>query len=219
MYKIDLTGQRFGKLTVIEYSHTNDRRKTFWKCRCDCGNEKTVAGYNLRSGNTSSCGCGERENREQLMSRFYNDHYKHGKCYDRIHTVWAHMKERCSNPNTKDFALYGGRGICVCPEWAGEDGFQNFFDWSMKNGYRDDLTIDRINVNGNYEPSNCRWASATQQANNRRSSRLISIDGETKTLAEWCKQYGMNYYSVYYRIEKGCDPKIALTTKGRIKNL
>lgn len=211
-FKIDLTGKRYGKLTVLEYSHTDPKsRKSYWKCKCDCGSTKVICASNLRSGNTSSCGCGEDENREVLMKEFYNEHFRHGQSYTRIHRTWAHMKERCENPKSKDYALYGGRGISVCEEWSKPGGFDAFFKWAMDNGYNDELTIDRKDPNGNYEPSNCRWETPEKQANNRRTNRSITIDGETKTLAEWCKEYGKNYSAVYWRIESGMSPKEALT--------
>lgn len=210
-YRIDLTGKRFGKLTVLEFAYTEQKsRKSFWKCRCDCGNVKVICASNLKSGNTSSCGCGEIVNRERRMNAFYDEHFRHGKSYSRIHKIWAHMKERCSNPKSKDYPLYGGRGISVCEEWSGPDGFNAFLEWAMTHGYSDELSIDRINPDGNYEPENCRWATPTKQANNRRTNRLVTIDGETKTLAEWCKQYGKNYSSVYWRIESGMTPEEAL---------
>lgn len=211
-YKIDLAGERYGKLTVLEYSHTDPKsRKSFWKCRCDCGNTTVICASNLRSGNTVSCGCGEIENRKRLMKVFYEEHFRHGEAYSRIHRIWAHMKERCSNPCSKNYPQYGGRGISVCDEWRGPNGFEAFFDWAMSSGYSDDLTIDRIDTNGNYTPQNCRWATPTVQANNRRTNRLVTINGETKSLAEWCRIYGKNYQTVYCRIEAGVDPEEALT--------
>lgn len=209
-YKIDLTGKRYGRLVVLGYSHTEPKsRKSFWKCKCDCGTVKTVCASNLRSGNTSSCGCGEGENRERLMQAFYDEHYKHGEAYSRLHRIWAHMKERCENPNCRDYPLYGGRGIKVCDEWVGERGFEAFNAWALDNGYGDALSIDRVDTNGNYEPANCRWATDTMQANNRRANRRITMRGETKTIAEWCRQYGKNYGTVYTRLETGMTPEEA----------
>lgn len=210
-YKIDLSGQKFGKLVVLGYSHNDKRRKSYWLCRCDCGNEVVVSGSNLKSGNTSSCGCVENENRNRLMQSFTEKYHKHGLSDSRIHKIWTHMKERCLNPHCKDYYLYGGRGISVCDEWVGENGFENFYEWAIANGYSETLTIDRKNVDGNYEPSNCRWSDAKEQANNRRSNIRYKIGDETKTLAEWCDIYGKNYGTVYFRInEMGMTPKDAL---------
>ena len=214
-YKLDLTGKRYGKLTVLEFAYTDPKsRKSYWKCRCDCGREKIICASNLKSGNTSSCGCGEVENRKKLMDSFYKDHIKHGMSESRIHKIWAHMKERCSNPNSKDYPLYGGRGISVCPEWDDPNsGFVNFFDWALSNGYRDDLTIDRADTNGNYEPGNCRWSNAIEQSNNRRTNRLVTLSGDTKTLAEWCRTPGKNYSTIYYRLQSGMTPEEAFDIK------
>lgn len=210
-YKIDLSGQKFGKLIVLRYSHNDKRRKSYWLCRCECGNEVIVSGSNLKSGNTSSCGCGEDENRNRLMQSFTDRYRKHGLSESRIHKIWTHMKERCLNPRCKDYYLYGGRGISVCEEWMGENGFEHFYEWAIANGYSENLTIDRKNVDGNYEPSNCRWADVKEQANNRRSNIRYKIGDETKTLAEWCDIYGKNYGTVYFRInEMGMTPKDAL---------
>lgn len=201
-YKIDLSGNRYGKLVVLRYSHNDNRRKSYWVCRCDCGNETVVSGSNLKSGNSSSCGCGELENRKRLMDAFTETHLKHGQSYSRIHRIWSHMIDRCLNPKCGDYPLYGGRGISVCPAWLGTDGFENFYKWAASVGYSDELTIDRKDVNGNYEPSNCRWSDAEGQANNRRTNICFELHGEVKTLAEWCKVYGKNYSKIYFRINE-----------------
>ena len=120
------------------------------------------------------------------------------------------MIGRCSNPNNKDFASYGGRGISVCDEWLGKDGFQNFYKWAMENGYDDTLSIDRISNDGNYEPGNCRWVDDTGQANNRRTNRILTIGGKAQTLAEWCRQCGIGYYKARDRMERGWTAEEAL---------
>ena len=201
-YKKDLSNQRFGKIVVLSYSHSDSRRKSYWLCQCDCGSQKVICGSNLNSGNTVSCGCVELENRRLRMKSFEDKYYRHGQCYSRLYDILRHMKQRCLNPNNKDYGLYGGRGISICDEWLGQNGFESFRNWAMNNGYSDDLSIDRIDVNGNYEPSNCRWTTAKTQANNRRTNLCYLIDGETKTLAEWCKTFGKNYGTIYYRINK-----------------
>ena len=177
---IDLTGQTFGRLTVIRYAGIAKNRKALWECECSCGNRIVVQGTNLRNGNTSSCGCLHKER--------FNGH-KHGLKHTRLYSIWCAMKARCSNPHTKSYRNYGGRGIAVCEEWNND--FMCFYNWAMSNGYEENLSIDRINVNGNYEPSNCRWTDTETQANNTRTNRKISYKEKTLTVAQWEKLTGL----------------------------
>ena len=128
----------------------------------------------------------------------------------RLYNIWDKMKARCNKQNNQDYSRYGGRGITVCPEWLSD--FKQFYNWAMNIGYQDNLTIDRIDVNGNYEPSNCRWATIKQQANNRRTSHFITIDNETLSLAEWANKVGLDRSTLQKRIDSGWDEIIAVIT-------
>lgn len=172
--KVDLTGQRFGRLTVIRESKERLNGGVTWLCRCDCGNEVIVRSNSLRRGRTLSCGC---YNHDVIT--------KHGMGRTRLHGIWGNIRYRCENPTAINTADYGGRGIEVCEEWS--NSFEAFRDWALANGYRDDLTIDRIDVNGNYEPSNCRWATLKEQGRNKRNNVLITYNGETHCMAEWAE--------------------------------
>ena len=164
---IDLTGQKFGRLTVLELGIKPDvkSKEKFWLCKCECGNQTVVSGYQLRNGKTKSCGCITKERMRKIAQE--NPYKKHGMSSNKIYKNYYAMRGRCYNPNTEKYEIYGGRGITICDEWLGEDGFLNFYNWAMSNGYKEGLTIDRINVDGNYEPSNCRWADASVQGFNR----------------------------------------------------
>lgn len=194
----DLTGKRFGRLTVLERMEDGDRRAK-WLCKCDCGRIKIVASTNLIQGNTVSCGCLNRENQTT-----------HGKSKTRLYRIYNNMKNRCYNSNVKAFPDYGGRGIKVCDEWLAD--FMNFYNWAMTNGYDDTKSIDRIDNDGSYEPSNCRWVGLKAQQNNKRSNIMLEYKGKTKTVAEWADEVGIPRGIVYDRIKKGWTTEEALTT-------
>ena len=154
---IDITGNKYGKLTVIKFDHSNDGN-SYWLCKCECGKETVARGSHLKTGNTKSCGC---------LSNTRN--VKHNLTYTRLYKTWTNMKGRCYNKKDKNYKHYGGRGIKICDEWR--NNFINFYNWSITHGYRDDLTIDRIDVNGNYEPENCRFITIKEQQSNKRNSK------------------------------------------------
>lgn len=204
--KIDLTGKRFGRLTVIrqadDYVYPNGKRRTQWECLCDCGNTITAEQSNLKRGNTNSCGCYNLDNIRTMS-------ITHGGRHTRLYRIWSNMKTRCLDVNNKNYAKYGARGISVCDKW--KNSFESFRDWALNNGYRDNLTIDRIDVNGGYFPENCRWANAKVQANNRRNNKTYEYHGEKHTLAELSDMYHIPYHTLYARVTRlGWDMERAL---------
>lgn len=205
---IDLTGKRYNRLTVIAVNGKDKNGHPLWECCCDCGNTCFVTGSRLRSGNTGSCGC---LHSEQLTER----NTKHGKSGSHIYKIYKDMKSRCQNTKNKEYKNYGDRGIKVCNEWLVESGFENFYKWAMENGYKEDLTIDRIDVNGNYEPGNCRWATQKEQQNNKRNNHKIELNGEIHTIAEWSEITGIKQSMIEARLRVLKWPaKKALTLMG-----
>ena len=188
---IDITGQRFGNLLVVKRCENNKSKGTCWICRCECGTKKIVLGNNLKRGQTKSCGCLRNKKTSARNTT-------HGLRNHALYSVWVRIKERCYNKNAKPYLDYGGRGIAMCDEWR--DDFQMFYDWSIASGYKKGLSIDRIDNNGNYEPSNCRWATAKEQSRNRRSNKMIKYNGEVKSLSEWCELLELNFDTAKSRI-------------------
>ena len=189
----DLTGKRYGRLTVIKRVHKDGEKCSHWLCKCDCGNETTVIACNLKAGRTQSCGCLNREAAKTA-------HTTHGHTGTRIYNVYHKMIDRTINPNDKSYKDYGGRGIKICDEWLND--FVSFYNWSIANGYKDGLTIDRIDVNGGYNPQNCRWATPKDQANNRRSNVNITYKGQTQTMMQWAELLNINYITLWKRIKQ-----------------
>ena len=203
---IDLTGERFGRLTVVAPAtpkiKADGKRETAFKCLCDCGTERIVLAYNLRNGHTQSCGCQSLEKRTAART-------KHHGTGERLYRIWSHMKRRCTNPEYCKYEYYGGRGINLCDEWM---NYISFRQWAINNGYQDGLTIDRIDNNSGYSPSNCRWVDMKIQSNNRRGNRILECYGESKTLAEWADYSGINATTIAYRLKIGWTMQQAIET-------
>lgn len=207
----DISGEKFNRLTVVSRAD-NKGGQAHWKCICECGKETTVAGSFLRRGITKSCGC----LRKEVSTNLGNATFRHGMEKTSTHHSWSSMLSRCRNKLHSSYKNYGGRGISVCQRWVGKSGFQNFFSdmGARPNG----MTLDRIDVNGNYEPHNCRWATIKEQHRNTRFNRLIEFNGETKTIAEFSEIYGINDSTLGSRIRSGWTAERALTTPPRSGN-
>lgn len=191
----DLTGKKFGRLTAIGLADKKSR-KTYWICQCDCGNLKIARSDSLQCGAIKSCGCLKKE-QDKVNLTAHHSHKQSGK---RIYNIWQGMKARCYNKNNARYHRYGGRGITICEEW--KDDFSAFYEWSINNGYSEDLTIDRIDNNKNYSPENCRWSNNEEQCNNRDTNINITIGNATKTLMRWCEIFELNYKTIYARYSR-----------------
>lgn len=189
---LNLIGNKYNKLSVIEFVGRDKSGTSLWKCICECGGIRITNSAELRSLRAKSCGCLFKKNRGII---------KHGETNkSKEYSSWAHMKRRCYNHNNKFYNSYGARGIIVCERWI--NSFQNFLI-DMGRAPSINHTLDRINVNGNYEPTNCRWATTKEQARNKRTSILITIEGVTKNVKDWCIHYGVGTSTVSYRLKKG----------------
>lgn len=211
---VDLTGQKFGKLTVVEYAGAHltpsGQKKRLWKCSCDCGGSITVHGSSLKNGNTVSCWCVRRAAAAKISKA------KHGHCGNGRSSVeyraWSAMLGRTNNPDHKQFAEYGGRGIMVCDRWQ---KFENFME---DMGHRPPgMSLDRIENEGNYEPGNCRWTNSLGQNNNKRDNRRIEAMGESRTIAEWSRISGISHGTISQRLRAGWPNGEAVTKAVRPK--
>ena len=206
---IDFTGQRVGRLTVLHFGEhrrtVSGTSKRYWLCKCDCGNTCLVESQCLSKGVTRSCGCLKIES-----DRTNKNHLRHGKSKTRLYKIWVDIKRRCDDSLRKAYKYYGGKGITYCKEWQ---QFEPFYEWSMNNGYKDNLSIDRIDYNGNYCPENCRWVDSFVQANNTSRNHYITYKNKTLTVAQWAREIGINRSVLNDRINKlHWDAEKALTT-------
>ena len=209
----DLTGKKFGRLFVIKCAGTRfsgNKKRCFWECICDCGKTKDICGDKLVSGHTTSCGCRLKEINENVWKICY----KHGLSNSRLSNIYYNMINRCYRKKHNAYKYYGERGIKVCDAWLGEKGLENFCEWLFVNGYKEDLTkcgrnklsIDRIDVNGDYCPENCRISDIYTQSNNKRNNLKLKINGEIDTIGNWSRKLNIPYYNLYnyYNGTKNC---------------
>ena len=195
---------KYGRLTVLgESPDRSSDGRVMWRCRCDCGTEIVRIAKAVKSGNTKSCGC---INKERLTAQ-NKATAKHGMTGTRAHTAWINMQERCLNPNHNSYHRYGGRGVKICQRWL--DSFTNFHD-DMGDPPKG-MSLDRIDVDGDYEPSNCRWATDEEQSNNRENNRYLEFGGKKQTIAQWAREVGMSREALRYRINAGWSIEEALT--------
>lgn len=203
MDRMDITGQRFGRLLAIRrFPDPNPYSR--WLCKCDCGREKVMLLKQLRRrpGGDKSCGC---SGHSQL---------RHGGHRTRLYRIWRGMIQRCYSPKNDSYGRYGARGIVVASEWR---DFAAFQAWAKAHGYAETLSIDRIDSDGNYEPSNCRWATDREQQRNRSNTRFLTYDGERLPLVEWASRLGMKPDTLGHRVDLGWDDERALTTPVKIR--
>jgi hypothetical protein len=199
---------KYGRLSIIEEAGQDKHRKRLVKCRCDCGTEVVVNFRSLITGNTKSCGCYHREVIEKV-------NVTHGMTYTPLYNTWRGMKERCLSSKNINYKNYGARGITVCEEWMPFDGFMK---WAQATGYKDGMTIERKDNNGNYEPDNCTWATMKEQNNHKRSNRVLSYNGRDLTVAQWSAETKISYRTILDRLNSGWTVENALSVPvGAIK--
>lgn len=185
----------------------NNHGEAMWKCICDCGKEHEATSYNLTRGRTTQC-------RSCMILQIAKSNTKHGCKPKRLHEIYANMKTRCHNPNYELWSRYGGRGIKVCEEW--ENSYKSFRDWAFSSGYSDNLTLDRIDNDGDYCPDNCKWSDRVEQANNRHTNRILTLNGEKDTMANWARKTGLPYWLIQRRLDefKWSEEKTLTTPRG-----
>ena len=202
-----MIGDKFNRLIVLEKYYKHNR--LYYKCLCDCGNICYIRGDSIKSGHIKSCGCLHKE----VSSKLGLKSVIHGKTNTRLYNIYRGIKQRCYNKNNQAYVNYGERGIKMCDEWRND--FITFYNWSMNNGYNDDLTIDRIDVDGNYEPSNCRWVTKSVQNNNTRKTIYLAYSGKFQTFTQWAKELNVNRNTIRQRYYRGYSDKECLLGKER----
>ena len=196
----DLTGKRYGRIVVKSIFETN-KKHIYWNCICDCGTEKIIRSDHLTRGIIVSCGCYQKE----MVKKVCKQRAKHGLSKCRLYKIWLDIKTRCYNKKSENYKYYGLKNILMCKEWKND--FYEFYKWAIENGYNEnasygECTIDRIDVNGNYEPFNCRWVNLIEQANNKTTNHFIDFNGERKTIAQWSSIKGIPKSVLFNRINR-----------------
>jgi len=200
----DITGKKYGRLTVLKRVPNLSERTTRWLCQCDCGKLHEVNKNNLINGKVKSCGCMALE---LMIGNKYRETHK--QSYTRLYYIWQGMKQRCYYEKEPSYLYYGACGITVCDEWK---NFEPFYRWALKNGYSKDLTIDRKNNSKGYSPENCQWATVIEQNRNKTNTHYITFNGETRCLSEWCSRLRIPKSTVINRLNRGCSVNQALNT-------
>lgn len=204
---VDMRGLKFGRLEVIEEVGRDNAGNKTWLCRCECGNEKVITGGNIRAGHSLSCGCFRLEQLRKKVTR-------HGMRHTRVYNVWLCLIQRCTNPLNPAYGNYGGRGIQVCDKWR---DFPSFY--ADMGDVPEGMQIDRIDVNGNYEPGNCRWLNKKGQSRNKRTTRILTYQGKSQSLADWSEELGINYFVLHSRLRRGWSDERTLSTAGEDETL
>lgn len=214
----DIRGNRYGHWTVLERAENGKNGTLRWLCKCDCGTIRSVDANHLKRGDTTNCGCIARANTSWRNIFLHRTHGGTTNQFDRrLYNVYLGIHKRCEKPYSKNYRIYGARGIKVCDEWSGEHGYENFREWAVPAGYdpyapRGKCTLDRIDNDGDYSPENCRWVDAKEQGNNRRDNHMITYNEETLTLTEWADRYGLKPVTLTKRLRDGWSVEKALTT-------
>lgn len=205
---VDLTGKKFGLLRVVKLRRDlqKDNGQFVWECLCECGETTNVLTGNLQSGQSKSCGC---------LKKNPDSQYKVDEIFKAILRVWKGMKNRCNNPNYEHYHNYGGRGIVVCDEWK---SLRAFYEWAINNGYERGLQIDRKDVNGNYEPSNCRWVTPKVNSQNKTNNKPLTINGKTKLISQWAEEIGVTIKTLNDRVSRGWSDEELLLGKRQRSN-
>lgn len=190
-----IVGKRFGRLTVVSLDHISEKyRSSWWRCKCDCGNETIVYRGSLTSGDIVSCGCYRNEHKHEFGRT-------HGRTSHPLYSTWSGMVQRCTNSNAQNYGRYGGRGIDICDEWRTD--FDAFYNWATSHGYSEELTLDRQDNDLGYTPENCRWVDRGTQQNNTRRNHYVTYNDKTHTIAEWSRLLGVNHETLRYRVSHG----------------